>query len=240
MTGCARVGAGVAAALASAALGPGAAGAAAPPRIEQLVVFRDGQADQAAVTAARATARVGGRRCAVGAGTPLAALLRSGTRGIGLRDYGSCSKRAADAGGLYVWRIRRDRARGANGWVYKVANRAATAGAGDPTGPFGRGRLRPGARVTWFYCRMRAGGCQRTLAVRPEALGGGELRVTVRAYDDRGRGRPAAGATVRAGADSAIADSRGIATLTRAPGTVELFAEAKGAVRSFTERVDVR
>ena len=71
----------------------------------------------------------------------------------------------ATAAGLLVTGIGPDRNRGQRGWVYKVGRRAATAGAGDLGGPFGRGRLRAGQRVTWFYC-VRAGDCQRTLEVR--------------------------------------------------------------------------
>jgi hypothetical protein len=233
----ARICAVAAAALAS------AAPAHAAPRVEQLVAFRDGSARQSGVVAAAATARVGSSHCAVGAGTPLAALIRSKPGPIGLKDFGACSKRAADAGGLYVASIRADRARGVDGWVYKVGTKAATAGAGDPSGPFGNGRLKSGARVTWFYCHMneRTHSCQRTLAVAPSARGGGALRVTVRGYDDRGRAKPAAGATVHAGSATATTDSSGVATFSALPtGRVLVHAEAKGAVRSFEETVTVR
>ena len=80
---------------------------------------------------------------------------------------------------------------------------AATAGAADPSGPFGRGRLKRGQRVTWFYCRLGEGGCQRTLALTARA-GPGAVDVTVRGYDDEGGGVPIEGATVRAGAVSAV------------------------------------
>jgi hypothetical protein len=45
---------------------------------------------------------------------------------------------------------------------------------------------------------------------------------------------------VHAGAATATADSHGVATLTVAPGTVSVHAESKGAVRSFSEQIDVR
>ncbi|MEA2423038.1 MAG: hypothetical protein QOF55_2137 [Thermoleophilaceae bacterium] len=231
---------GAAAACAVAALAPAGAAQAAPPRVAQLVVFKNGDAHQAPVTAASATAHVGGKRCAVGAGTALAALLRSGETGIGLKDYGACSSHPTDAGGLYVARIRKDAASGANGWVYKVGNKVATAGAGDPSGPFGHGRLKPGTRVTWFFCHMKAAGCQRTLTVKPEALGGGQVRVTVRAYDDRGKARPAKGATVHVGTATATAGSNGVATLASDSGVQDVYAEAKAAVRSFQEQIEVR
>jgi hypothetical protein len=236
---------GAAAALAAAALAAAAAtapAAAAPPKVNQLVAFKDGTAKQSRVAAAKATAHVGKKRCAVGAGTPLAALIHSKPGTIKLHDYGSCSKRAVDAAGLYVSAIRKDRARGLDGWVYKVGTKVAPAGAGDPSGPFGRGRLKQNARITWFYCHMSAatGSCQRTLGIATKAKGGGELRVTVRAYDNRGRGRAAAGATVHAGAASAKADSKGVATFTLPAKRVRVHAESKGSVRSFEEAVEVK
>ena len=84
--------------------------------------------------------------------------------------------------------------RGQNGWVYKVGRRAATAGAADPTGAFGNGRLRRGQRVTWFYCRLRAGGCQRTLELRLSAEPGRWWApcapTTTRVAASRRRARP--------------------------------------------------
>lgn len=115
------------------------------------------------VVAKATTVRVDGRRCAVAAGTPLAALLaarRGGRPVVRVSDYGACSRRAADGGGLFVRQIGRDRARGQSGWVYGVGRRVGTAGAADPYGPFGRGRLRTGQRVTWFWCK-RAATCER-------------------------------------------------------------------------------
>jgi hypothetical protein len=227
---------GAAAALAVAA----PAASAAAPTVRQLVVFRDGSALQSTVEAAGARVRVGGRRCGVGTGTPLAALVASDAPDLRVRDYGACTRRAADGGGLYVYNIGPDRARGRSGWVYKVGNREATAGAADPAGPFGRGRLRSGAKVTWFYCTPpRLGGpCQRTLGLRA-SVDGGAVTVTVRAYDPTGRARPAAAATVHAGDVTATTDSAGRATLTLPPGEHELYAERSGNARSFAERVVV-
>ena len=89
--------------------------------------------------------RIGRRRCASATGTPLAALVRARpSRRIGLKDFGSCSRRARDGAGLFVRRIGPDANRGNDGWVYKVGRKVATAGAGDPSGPFGRRRLRRG------------------------------------------------------------------------------------------------
>ncbi len=77
------------------------------------------------------TLRVGGRRCRVAAATPLAALLGAGAAGrisgIGVRDYGRCSRtRARDSASLFVTGIAGEGNRGRNGWVYKVGRRVGT------------------------------------------------------------------------------------------------------------------
>jgi hypothetical protein len=233
----------VAAALACAAAAPAHATAAAP-KVDQLVAFPGGDFDQAkAVKAAATTAKVGRRRCAVAAATPLAALLRTEGRKLVLHDYGACSRKAADAGGIYVRSIKGHRAKGLNGWVYKVGQKLATAGSGDTSGPFGHGRLKSGQKVTWFYCRAnrRSGSCQRTLSItKLEAIGGGQVQATVRAYDDRGRSKPAANVLVQSGDTGVKADSNGVATLSLPPGFADVHAEASGLVRSFEESVEVR
>jgi hypothetical protein len=212
--------------------------AAAAPVVEQMVVFRDGNAVTRTVAAKQLRVRVGGRRCTAGEGTALAALVRSRVGRLGLRDFGSCSTRARDSAGLFVSSIKGERNRGQDGWVYKVGNRSASAGAADPSGPFGRGRLKRGQRVTWFFCRLRDGGCQRTLALesRPEP---GTVSVTVRGYDDEGRGVPVEGATVSAGTVTAMSGADGRATLALPAGRHRLVAEKDGLVRSFGERVVV-
>jgi hypothetical protein len=206
------------------------------------VAFRDGSAKQKSVVAHDAKAKLGGKSCNVAAGTGLAALIRSGIGPLKLDDYGSCSRRPADAAGLYVRSIAGERAKGANGWVYKVGNKVATAGAGDPSGAFGRGRLVEGDRVTWFYCRMnvRTSSCQRTLGVNAQPQGGGIVEVTVRAYDDRGRGKLVKGAKVHASDVVATTGADGKATLQPGSGRARVWASAKRLVRSFEEAVDVR
>jgi hypothetical protein len=152
-----------------------------------------------------------------------------------VRDFsGSC-----DPSSLFVRAIGPDRNRGARGWVYKVGNRQATTSASDPSGPFGSGRITRRARVTWFYCVFREGGCQRTLGLRTSIEADGTVTVRVSAYDDEGRGEPAAGATVRAGSVSAQADERGIATLDLPAGRHRVHAEKRRHIRSFAERVEI-
>jgi hypothetical protein len=228
----------VALAAALTVLGGAPAAPAASPQVRQLLVFRDGSAVQKTVSTRASTVRVGGRRCSTGKSTALSALVRSRPGTLRLLDFGSCSPESGDGAGLFVKRIRGDANRGQNGWVYKVGRRAATAGAADPSGPFGRGRLRRGQRVTWFYCRLRNGGCQRTLelTLRTEP---GSVVASVRGYDDEGRAVAVPGASVTAGAASALTDAGGEARLTLAEGRHLVVAQKQGTIRSFAERVAV-
>ena len=185
--------------------------------------------------------RVGGRRCAVGR-TPLSVLATTRLK-LRLRDYGACGRSARDAGSLYVRAVAGERARGASGWVYKVGRRAGTTGAADPSGPFGHGRLKRGARVLWFWCAQSGGAaCQRTLEVSSagSVAAGGMLAVTVRGYDDNGNGVPVAGATVRLGSVTAVTDASGAAQVVApAAGRYRLTAEHAGMVRSWPRKVTV-
>jgi hypothetical protein len=210
---------------------------AAPPKVKQLVVFRDGDAVQKTTGTRAARVNVRGRRCTVGNATALAGLARSRVGRLRVRDFGACSWRPRDASGLIVTGIRADRNRGQRGWVYKVGRRAATAGAADMDGPFGRGRLRAGQRVTWFYC-VRAGDCQRTLEVRATAVSGG-ITATVRGYDDAGVGAPVEGASVTASGVTGVTAADGTVDLNLPPGTHRIVARKDGLVRSYTERVEV-
>jgi hypothetical protein len=218
-----------------------AAAAAAPAdaKVRQMVVFRSGKAVTKNVSTRGVHVKVHRKRCAVASRTPLAVLVRSHPGRIGLRDFGSCSRHARDGGGLFVRSIRRDRNKGRNGWEYKVGRKAGTAGAADPTGPFGTGRrLRSGQRVVWFYCKLGDRGCQRSLAVKvtPEA---GALAVKVTGYDDEGHGVVVAGATVKAGSASAVTGGDGRARLALPSGHYRVYAQKKGLVRSFSERAQV-
>ncbi|MFL6030026.1 MAG: hypothetical protein ACJ74D_08355 [Gaiellaceae bacterium] len=228
-----RAGIAIAAVLASA--GAAAPYAEAAPRFDQLVVFRDGTSKSEVVGTARTHTRASGHRCGVPRATPLAALVRSEVAKLAVRDFsGSC-----DPASLFVRAIGPDENHGESGWVYKVGNRQGTTSAADPTGPFGSGRLKRRVHVTWFYCVFRAGGCQRTLGLRVRDDGGGTVSARVKAYDDEGRGTLLAGATVHAGSRTAETDANGVATLNLAPGTHRLYAEKKGSVRSFTEKVRI-
>lgn len=226
---------------------PAAPAAAAASTVDVLVAGQTRTLEPGAEVRLRdRRVRVGGRRCTVGARTPLAALLGTGLR-VSLKDFGSCGRSARDAGGLFVRQVGPDRNRGDSGWFYKVGRRAGTASAGDASGAFGDGRrLRPGQRVTWFWCDASATGeCQRTLEVvpaTPAVAPGGALRVTVRGYDNQGRGAPVGGATVRLGEAAATTAADGTATLTApaGPGRLELTAERAGMVRAFPRDVAVR
>jgi hypothetical protein len=184
-------------------------------------------------------ARVEGRRCRIGAATPLSVLIATKLK-LGLRDYGNCGKRPRDGAGLYVTRVKREREKGRGGWVYKIGRKTPSLGAADPSR-----RLRDGQRVTWFWCEQDdSGGCQRTLEARPErttAAPGETLTVTVRGYDDQGRGIPVEGATVALGSASAVTDAAGTAVLTvhAEPGEHAIEATRDGLVRAFPVEVTI-
>jgi hypothetical protein len=184
-----------------------------------------------------------GKRCAIGRATPLSALAGTSVS-FRLIDYGACSRRARDAGSLYVRQIGRERAKGRDGWVYKVGRRSGAAGAADPAGPFGRGLLRSGQRVLWFWCVKDARDrCQRTLetSAAATAVPGAPVAVTVRGYDEAGKGVAVEGATVRLGGATAVTGADGVATVT-APAEVgrhDIEASKAGLVPAFPRSVTV-
>jgi hypothetical protein len=197
------------------------------------------------VTLKKRTIKVGHRRCRIGAATPLSALAATHLK-LRFRDYGHCTKRPADASGLYVSAVAGERERGHGGWVYKVGRRAGTTAAADLTGPFGTGRrIHGGQRITWFWCELQpSGSCQRTLEVRPErstAQPGEALRVTVRGYNDQGKGVVVSGATVRLGSATATTGVGGVAVLQvpATPGTLKLQAKRAGLVQAFPREVKI-
>ena len=225
--------------LVGAAAAPAGA-AAAGPRVEVMVA---GKAKVLAaarfVRASATTLTVGRARCGVAAATPLAALAavrRGGGPDFRLRDYGRCSRHPVDSSALFVTQVGPDRNRRADGWVYKVGRRVPSSGAADPSGR----RLRAGDRLTWFYCRAQSsGGCQRTLEVAPLSAAGQPLRVVVRGYDDNGRAVAVAGATVSAGAQTALTGADGTASFppVGAAATRTVQAQRAGLVPSFPVKV---
>jgi hypothetical protein len=241
-----------AAAAAAAATGPGPAVSAARrgPRVEMMVVGRSRillDATNVSVPATKVT--VARRRCSVGAATPLAALVAAGHAAglkVALRDYGHCGSSTSDAAGLFVTQIAGDRNSGRDGWVYKIDGRAGTAGAADPSGPFGDGRaLRSGQRLLWFWCKAGTDQhCQRSLEVGVPATPvrhGGTVAVRVLAVDDNDKAIVMANATVTLAGAHATTGAGGAATLPApaTPGRYEIRATAPGLVPSFPAVVRV-
>jgi hypothetical protein len=237
--------------VASASVGGSAGTASGAPTVTSMIVGTGGSILSRAqtITAGASTVRVGGRRCAVAAGTPLAVLAglrRRGGPGFALRDYGRCGSSPVNSGQLFVYSLGGERNSGQSGWVYKVDHLAGSTGAADTSGPRGDGRrLRSGSHVLWFWCYASGGGCQRTLDVSsssPTVSRGGSLRVTVTGYDNEGRGTPAVGAIATLGSDFASTGPRGEATLIAqaAPGAYSLVASRPGLVPSFPETIVVR
>jgi hypothetical protein len=227
-----------------------AAAPAAPAATVDLLVVGKGNSvlrGPKAVALKQRTVKVGKRRCAVGRGTALSVLAAAKLR-LAIRDQGACGSDPRNAGALYVAAVAGQREQGRSGWVYKVGNRAGTAGSGDPSGSFGDGKLlHGGQRVLWFWCTLQSsGGCQRTLDARSDrgsAAPGEALRVTVRGYDDFGRGVAVGGASVRLGSTTAMTGADGVATLTvpaAAGRTLRLGATRSGMVRAFPRKVAIR
>lgn len=236
--------------LPAAVAGPSARGASSGPAVTVMVVGAGNVvlSQPRAVAAGGAGVQASGRRCAVAAGTPLAALVALHAQGgpaFAIRDYGHCNSSARNSGQLFVYSLDGETNHGQNGWEYKVGNLAGSAGAADPSGPEGDGRLlRAGQRVLWFWCEAYAGGCERTLEVSAASsvARGGRLAVRVTGYENEGRGVAVAGATVRLGSSSASTARSGTATLTApsAGGRYALSASRSGSVPAFPETVTVR
>jgi len=221
------------------------------PAVQSMIVGMNGVTLFASrpIRASATTVKVGGRRCTVAAGTPLAvlaAMRRAGGPAFAVRDYGHCGGAAANSSELFVYSLGGEENSGQNGWEYKVDGTAGSTGAGDPSGPSGNGRLlRSGERVLWFWCVAVGDGCERTLEVAASTSTvspGGSLGVTVRGYDDEGRSVPVAGATVVFGSASAGTGAGGRATVTApvTPGRYAVSASRQGLVRSFPETIVVR
>lgn len=226
--------------------GSASAWATGAPSVETMIVGTGGSilAGPRTVTAAASTIRVGARSCAVAAGTPLAALVALRVPYL-VRDYGHCGASPRNSGELFVYSLAGEHNRGQDGWEYKVGETSGTTGAGDASGAMGNGQLlRSGQRVLWFWCDAYAGGCQRTLEVSAarSVSPAGRLTVTVRGYENEGRGAPVAGAVVSLGSDFATTGSSGRATLIApsSAGRYRLTASRRGMVPSFPQAVQVR
>jgi hypothetical protein len=210
------------------------------PVIAQQVVLPGGRTLAGRVRAAAVSVEVKDRRCSVASATPLAALVRSEPGRLGLNDFGTCSRKAGDGSGLFVRSIRGRVNRGKDGWVYKVGRKLASAGAADPSGPFGSGRLRSGDRLVWFYGVFRNGSFQRSLELQASDAGGGVVTVQVTGYDDAGEGAPVDGAKVSTDGASTTTGPDGSARLQLPAGRHVLRATKAGTIRSFDQRVIVR
>jgi hypothetical protein len=223
---------------------------AAAPVVQVMIAGRGGAvlSGPRTLSASQGTLRVGSRTCAVAAGTPLAALAalrHAGGPAFALRDYGHCGASPANSAELFVYQLAGERNSGQDGWEYKVGNVAGSAGAADPAGPRGDGRLlRSGQRVLWFWCHSSAGGCERTLALSAAgtARRRGVVQVSVTAYDDEGRGAPVARAVVTLGTDFATTARNGRATLIAppGPGRYQLRASRAGLVPAFPQTIAVK
>ncbi|MEJ7714212.1 MAG: hypothetical protein WKF40_00320 [Thermoleophilaceae bacterium] len=210
-----------------------AEGARKAPTVKQMVVFNSGRAKLRTVKAAGLKVKVGSRRRSVGHRHPAG---RPGALAAG-------PHRAAQLRGqLYVSSIASDRARGLSGWLYKVGNKLASAGAADPSGPFGSGRLRTGQRVTWYYGSLEGQSGPRTLTLKVTAGSApGTATARVRSYDDEGRGRAEAGVSVKAsGGTPATTSADGSAVVAATAGRRAFTAAKSGSIRSFPVRATVR
>lgn len=231
-------------------VGSVADGKPAAKRVRVMVTGKGGMVAPATLLrTARVTVRAGKRSCTVAAGTPLAALVTASRKHrfkIRVKDFGNCSKRvAADSSQLFVNKVGSLANKKNDGWFYKVNDRAGTAGAADPSGPFGSGLLRSGDRVAWFYCkyRDRSASCQRSLRliVGSKVSAGKLLRVKVIGYDNSKRGRAISKVRVNVGRQSAVTDKQGRAFFKpRSRGRYKLSASRRGMVPAFPRWVRVK
>ncbi len=226
------------------------------PAVEIMIVGKNGRVllPARSVTVAPATIHVEGHSCVVPAGTPLAALADLARQHVhapfALHAYSPCDTNPASAEGLFVTTVDGVHQSAAesktyNGWVYKVGNRSGTAGAGSEQGPFGNGRkLTNGQDVMWFWCVYHGEVCASTLGVAPartRVAAGSKLAVRVYSYDEKGKAKSAAGATITLGNESAVAASGGSAKIDvpLRPGRYRLSAHERGLVTAFQRTITV-
>lgn len=201
---------------------PRAHSAKAAPRIEIMVIGASRVLIRPRrVRLAAGRVQIGGRSCAVPAGTALAGLLAAKLP-IHVSNQSGC-----DPAGMFVTRIRHDANSGPAGWEYRVGHQADSSyGAGDPGG-----RLHSGQQLLWYWC-VRAGACQRTLSLSTSVTGQ-TLMVHVVGYDVNGHGRPTRGATVQYGSQSLSTGQNGSVTFPVLKGAHKVYASKAGLVRSF-------
>ncbi|MEX0745766.1 MAG: hypothetical protein WD118_09200 [Phycisphaeraceae bacterium] len=198
-------------------------------------------ADARTVTARAVAVRASGRRCRVAASSPLAALVAAAGRlRLGIKDYGSCSRRnSRDSAQLFVRSIGADRNGGQDGWVYKLRGKVPATGAADRST-----RIRTGDRLVWFYCvHATDGSCQRTLELGrlgPINFAGSQASIAVRAIDDQGRQSVQAGVRVEIGSEFALSGADGAANVALpVAGSYRMRATKAGTVPAFPEAVEV-
>jgi hypothetical protein len=210
-------------------IAPAPASAAKTPRVLTQVV---GQTELVAgwriTTPSAFSLRVRGRTCRIPAAAPLAALeqVRRQT-GPEYAVTGTCAKPS-------VRSIGDEKGTGRSPWVYKVGRKLGS----DPAGQ----RLKAGDEVLWFRCARTSRGCRRTLEVtpaEPRPKVDTRFTVTVRGYDDKGRGTPVKGATVALNGQEVRTDAKGRARLMGPfpKGVYPLFATAPGMADAFPARV---
>lgn len=221
---------------------PAAASAAQAPLVEVSVVTRSGQLlGPLQVRAREVVTKVGGKRCAVAAGTPLAALLGLRAKPAAkvpaprFTDYSGCGLRPSSSGRLYLSGLGADRATGAAGWVYDLNGKRGTNGAAERSGPFGRGRLKDGQRLVWSWCHADTdpdGSCGPALRLTVPRTADPAAPLSVRVAERSGpegeerevlsrAGTVVIVATTLAGAELARAttDGQGLASLSVPPAT---------------------
>jgi hypothetical protein len=217
---------------------PSGALAAKPVSVKVMVVGKGGRvlvpARQVTLTAKHAS--VSGHRCQIGALTPLGALESlAGLRGEhGLRPSLAQFASGCAPNGIYLKALDRQAGRGYGGWCYKVGDRQPEAGVASPEAP----RLRTGDRVLFYYCEYTGEEAQDTLDFAPVPARihtSGELHVKVYSFTTSGKRRAATGAHVRLGADVAITNEAGEATVkvSSRPGVYRLHATLAGSVPAF-------
>ena len=201
---------------------------------ELMVVGRGGESllGAARPRRGRSAVKVDGHRCRVAGRTPLAALARTPAGARGCEDFGACGSGRPTPSGLYVRGVEGQRERGADGWVYKIGNKAPSLGAGDR-----RGTLRRSARVLWFWCatgRTAASGRWRS-APRADGRPGRAARACA-PTTTTGRACPPRGRRCGSARRAPSRTPSGVAAPARPRSRSASWRRKPGVVRSFPVR----